>query len=96
MTTVPPAEALEHGRRVVVKVLRPAFTLAGFHDEAVTWVGRAVDGQFWNWRLSSEHDPLLAPLRDREDLRPSVARARSEFERLSMRRGVPRRRGPEG
>ena len=79
-----------------MKVLRPELTLAGSHDEAVTWLGHAVQGQLWNWRLSSEHDPLLAPLRDRGDLRPSVARARSEFERLSMRRGVPRRRGPEG
>lgn len=60
-------------------------TMTGDHDEAVEWLGYAVDNQLLNWRMIGEHDPLLVPLHDRDDFQAVIGRAQQEASRLAIR-----------
>ena len=67
--------------------LSQILAIIGDHDEAIEWLGYAVDNQLLNWRMFGEHDPFLAPLRGRDDFQAVIERARRESHRLVMRWG---------
>ena len=58
------------------------FAFAGARDRAIRWLDRAVDNQFFNWRMLAEHDRLLGSLHGDPDFERIVERARREQKRL--------------
>jgi serine/threonine-protein kinase len=62
--------------------LATAYALVGDRDQALEWLSVAVRRGFLNYRFLSEHDPLLASLRDDERFGALMVEARARCERL--------------
>jgi len=65
------------------------YALVGEKEPALEWLALAVRRGFLNYRFLSEHDPLLASLREDERFRALMAEARTRFDNLDalMREG---------
>jgi TolB-like protein len=57
-----------------------ALTMLGDRDDAIEWLGLAVDNGFANYRFLEELDPFLEPLRTDERFKDLIRRTRVEAE----------------
>ncbi|HTI40478.1 MAG TPA: protein kinase [Vicinamibacterales bacterium] len=59
----PDVEAVLGGDAQYCWFVADAYAVAGEHESAINWLGRAASLGFINYPLLAEHDPLLKPLR---------------------------------
>jgi hypothetical protein len=60
-----------------------AFAVAGRTDEALEWLGHAVESGFKNYPMLSERDPFLATLRGEPRFEKLLASVKAEWEALA-------------